>query len=311
MGAEGKSPAGTVVYHPVPNPPANPTVHGPIRVIYAGMMRMGSFSMAHAFARLGLRTHHLLETVWAEWAIISRAAHASFPHPNDRPQPPFTRADWDELLGGYDAVTDVAGFFVPQLVAAYPDAKVVLVQRGFESWWASFHSEVAAPNFPMGWAERAFISVLFGSLLGVQAGTAMKRILQGWFRAPHLAGIERNARARYDEHYSWVRANLPKERLLEYRLGDGWEPLCAFLDVDVPEGPFPRVNDKAQHKARTDARLLWLLPILARRLARAVALACVLLGLWSGYRGQGPVRWIVAGLTACVLVEMLVRPRRG
>ena len=24
---------------------------------------------------------------------------------------------------------------------------------------------------------------------------------------------------------------------------DGWEPLCAFLEVDVPEAQFPRLND--------------------------------------------------------------------
>ncbi len=24
---------------------------------------------------------------------------------------------------------------------------------------------------------------------------------------------------------------------------EGWEPLCAFLEVDVPDAPFPRLND--------------------------------------------------------------------
>ena len=36
---------------------------------------------------------------------------------------------------------------------------------------------------------------------------------------------------------------MPKERLLEWEVQDGWRPLCALLGVDEPEGAFPHVND--------------------------------------------------------------------
>ena len=37
---------------------------------------------------------------------------------------------------------------------------------------------------------------------------------------------------------------VPKENLLEYKMGEGWKPLCDFLEVPVPEGKkFPRTND--------------------------------------------------------------------
>lgn len=35
----------------------------------------------------------------------------------------------------------------------------------------------------------------------------------------------------FEEH---VKATVPSDRLLVYRIGDGWEPLCHFLGVDVP-----------------------------------------------------------------------------
>ena len=36
-----------------------------------------------------------------------------------------------------------------------------------------------------------------------------------------------------------------------YELSEGWEPLCRFLEVPVPERkPFPRLNDTAQFQAR-------------------------------------------------------------
>ena len=38
---------------------------------------------------------------------------------------------------------------------------------------------------------------------------------------------------------------VPPERLLLYRLGSGWGPLCEFLGDKVPDGPFPRGNEGA------------------------------------------------------------------
>ena len=36
---------------------------------------------------------------------------------------------------------------------------------------------------------------------------------------------------------------MPPERLLVYEVKEGWEPLCRFLGVPVPQTPFPHVND--------------------------------------------------------------------
>ena len=41
-----------------------------------------------------------------------------------------------------------------------------------------------------------------------------------------------------------IRDTVPEENLLEYKMGEGWKPLCDFLEVPVPEGKkFPRTND--------------------------------------------------------------------
>ena len=40
-----------------------------------------------------------------------------------------------------------------------------------------------------------------------------------------------------------VKRAVPKDRLLVFNVNDGWEPLCNFLDVPIPDQPFPRVND--------------------------------------------------------------------
>jgi hypothetical protein len=36
---------------------------------------------------------------------------------------------------------------------------------------------------------------------------------------------------------------VPSERLLVWDPKEGWEPLCEFLEMDVPEHPLPHVND--------------------------------------------------------------------
>ena len=45
-----------------------------------------------------------------------------------------------------------------------------------------------------------------------------------------------------------VRATIPAQRLLVWEPRDGWEPLCDFLEVPVPETPVPRLNDTAAFK---------------------------------------------------------------
>lgn len=43
-----------------------------------------------------------------------------------------------------------------------------------------------------------------------------------------------NGRRDYERHNARVRALVPAERLLEYHVSDGWEPLCAFLGRAAP-----------------------------------------------------------------------------
>ena len=52
-----------------------------------------------------------------------------------------------------------------------------------------------------------------------------------------------NCIEKFSEHYEAVRRAVPKVRLLEWEVQDGWEPLCKFLQVDELEEPFPLVYD--------------------------------------------------------------------
>lgn len=60
----------------------------------------------------------------------------------------------------------------------------------------------------------------------------------------------------FEAQYRAFRDAIPAERRLEFRVQDGWGPLCEHLGVPVPmvedeatgelvEAPFPRINDRA------------------------------------------------------------------
>jgi hypothetical protein len=66
-----------------------------------------------------------------DWVITGQAADATFPHlaankPGLRPRS-FTRSDWDELFGTCEAATNVASLFGPELIATYPNAKIMFM----------------------------------------------------------------------------------------------------------------------------------------------------------------------------------------
>ncbi|RBQ99537.1 hypothetical protein FVER53263_20816 [Fusarium verticillioides] len=232
---------------------SNPPKDG-IKIIHAGLYRTGTASMAAAYRILGYKAHHALHNEWHEpWTKLEQAAEATFPHlsylsdyTHKGPRPPFVREDWQNLWGGYDVATDIASTFTLELIKAYPDAKVVIVQRKFEDWWPSFHSEILVSVFEATWLQK----FLTWYVLRFRALHAMREILAGFFSVNEYsveAITPDIARRTYEEFYSKVREAVPKERRLEYSLGDGWEPLCEFLGKDIPDVEFPRVNDRKTH----------------------------------------------------------------
>ena len=47
----------------------------------------------------------------------------------------------------------------------------------------------------------------------------------------------------YERHNAAVKAMVPSDQLLVYRVGDGWDPLCEFLGHPVPsDQEFPHDN---------------------------------------------------------------------
>lgn len=194
-----------------------------LKVIGTGFGRTGTDSMRLALNRLGFGpTHHMSEVMAdAGWRDAWRRLYAG------------GAPDWDALFDGYQACVDwPSAAYWREIAAFYPDARVVLTLRSPESWWASFEKtilQVYLRNTDPA-SMMAYLPAFFGG------DPADPRVAMAAFR--------RNTAA--------VMAEIRPERLLVHELGSGWEPLCRFLGVDVPDEPYPAGNTPADFHAFLD-----------------------------------------------------------
>jgi hypothetical protein len=83
---------------------------------------------------------------------------------------------------------------------------------------------------------------------------------------------------------------VPPEQLVEVKLEDGmgWDKICPFLGVEVPEGPYPRSNDSVVFNERAKRVMRGNIVAFFKRMAVMTLGPSVLGGvvawLWMGRR---------------------------
>ena len=207
----------------------------PLEVVGAGFGRTGTNSLKLALERLGFAPcHHMFEV-------------------RDNPrQLPFWLAaargeamDWDAVFAEYRACVDwPSAFYWREIAAHFADARVLLSVRPFESWFRSIHSTIypslmMRKDDPPG-PDRDRRDMAYEMLVNRTFGGRLDD--------------EDHARTVFETHIHEVQQTIAPERLLTFDVAEGWEPLCAFLGVPVPEEPFPRTNSSEEFQARVAAR---------------------------------------------------------
>ena len=215
----------------------------PMQVLSLGMARTGTVSMQAALELLGYGpTYHGYTALYKLHHLpLWTAAFEAKYHDNGTP---FSRQDWDRLLGDYGVVTALPCIcFAEDLINTYPEAKVVLVEGDVDTWYESFEDLITEYYLPLNRALRYLDPELIGPTARMFSYVFKDK--QGFFRAGNKKELQQNAKTIYREHYELVRRVCPEERLLEVDLKKGWGPLCASLGKEVPEVPFPRLNERA------------------------------------------------------------------
>jgi hypothetical protein len=240
-----------------------------LKLIGGGLGRTGTLSLHAALERLGFApcdhmtnnfTHPRRFALWLEAVRRKRAGEP---------------IDWRPLYTGYRATLDWPGvYFWRELSAAHPDAKVILTVRDPERWYDSARATIYAASQARDEDPSTRLMAKLLTWLDPRAGhgfqVVQETVWDGTFGGQFA---DRAAALRtFTEHNREVETTIPPDRLLVFDVKQGWEPLCTFLDVPVPEGePFPHVNDSADFSRRQQEQYLRLGQALLPALGFALA----------------------------------------
>lgn len=195
-----------------------------LKVIGAGFGRTGTASLKMALEKLlGGSCYHMSEVLGKPgqvdlWLDVAAG-----------------KPDWQAIFGDYAATVDFpACTYWRELAAEYPDAKIILSVRDTERWFNSTQNTIFSKR-----------------MQEYQAGTKWGRMTKATID-DHVGGDLNDKTAviaAYEAHIEAVKAAFGPDRLLVFDPGQGWEPLCAFLDVPVPDEPYPNINSSAEFES--------------------------------------------------------------
>lgn len=210
-----------------------------LEIIGVGYGRTGTLSIRKALNDLGFPCYHMFDILFDP----RRKADVDF-WMEVADAPAGTSHDWERIFAGNLATVDFPACAAwRDLIRAYPAAKVLLTLH---------------PRGPEAWYESTRRTIYMGTDL--EAATSFGRKVNAMMDRLVWKGLLRNsmedrdaAIAQYQAHIDEVRAAVPPERLLIFSADQGWEPLCAFLGIPVPDVPFPNVNNRDEMSRITSA----------------------------------------------------------
>ncbi|MDJ0955772.1 MAG: sulfotransferase [Arenicellales bacterium] len=202
-----------------------------LKVIGTGFGRTGTNSLKLALELLGFGPcHHMFEVRDnpSQLPFWQQAARGEMP-------------DWDEVFAEYTACVDWPSVrYWRELCAHFPDAKVVHSVRAEQSWIKSVHKTI----YPAMAQRHNVDSGPYRDRLEMAHEIIVNQTFAGRMDDP------KHALAVYRSHNNEVAQTIPFDRLLVYEVKEGWEPLCRFLDVPIPDESFPRVNTSSEFHRR-------------------------------------------------------------
>ncbi|MCG8588236.1 MAG: sulfotransferase family protein [Proteobacteria bacterium] len=223
-----------------------------LEVIGAGFGRTGTLSLKAALEQLGFqKCHHMME-------VFKDPVQIDHWHAVSRGEP----VDWNRVFDGYRASCDFpSSVYWEELHRHFPDSKVVLTVRDPDKGYRSVSDTIYPLSLEIpGWLKLLIPRLRKGDEMVM--GIVWNGLFGGRF------SDREHALRVFREHAERVQQRVGSDRLLVFEPKDGWEPLCRFLGVPVPDGPFPHLNEAASmrrlRRVLAGLRWLpWLLPVAA------------------------------------------------
>ena len=198
-----------------------------LKVVGSGLGRTGTKSMQSALNMLGVGPCHHMVEVFAHPESMQLWVDASEGRP-----------DWDLIFKDYQSMVDYPGAaHWRQIADHFPRAKVLHTVRDPDKWWESTQATIFAPQSGAREEGDGLRERFFASFVGPLRGRLDDRaFMTDYFR----------------RHTEAVKAAIAPERLLVFEVGEGWDRLCRFLGVPVPDEPYPSENSRDDFIARVE-----------------------------------------------------------
>jgi len=213
-----------------------------IKIIGAGFPRTGTNTLRESLELLGFgKTYHMKNLLVNPenlhyWLTLKETG----------------TTDWEALYDGYQSTVDFPCYpWYKEHMKQYPDAKVILSLRPFEKWYESYYSTIYQSHYPSAERKAEMEKKVAESpqlqkvmpVMGLAKQTITEEHFQGRFLDKDF--MEKT----FNDHNEAVKNYVPANKLLVFDVCEGWEPLCAFLNVNVPAEPLPHTNKKEDFAA--------------------------------------------------------------
>lgn len=205
-----------------------------LQVIGSGVGRTGTFSLKLALEELGFnKCYHMYE-------LFQNPSGIKYFQQAERGED----VNWDELFAGYKSAVDypVARYY-KQIMKYYPDAKIIQTVRDPEAWYKSISNTIFKVSRP---SIRKRLNMILKFPFSSEIRQRLPIYIFNGKMVESEFGKDLNDKEgiikRFNQRNAEVVAIVPKERLLIFDAKEGWEPLCKFLNVHVPDKPFPKTN---------------------------------------------------------------------
>ncbi|XP_065671696.1 uncharacterized protein LOC136089573 [Hydra vulgaris] len=201
-----------------------------MKIICVGYSKTGTKSMAKALTELGFVVHD-----FEEHYNINLENYITLLKDEEHE---------DLLKEMYERVDAVIAFPIyiiwQKIFKAFPDSKVILTTReNHELWFKSFEKTRSLMEklrskkylrslLSSTWSNVYYMEKLaFNKIFPQNMSITLNK--ENWINSIRV-------------HEATVKQLVPKDQLLVYKVGEGWERLCKFLNKSVPMTQFPKEN---------------------------------------------------------------------
>ena len=212
-----------------------------MKLIGVGFGRTGTMSLKGALEQLGANPcFHMIDLIMGE--------NKERDLPKWQKVADGEQVDWEDVLDGWEATVDWPGCTRwREVVAAFPDAPVLLNYRDFDGFYKSCQNTILAVKqaaMAGGLEQDANREPPSPVLWEVIEKLIWQGDFQGRFEDKEWV------RQMYYDRIETIKQEVPSDRLIVWELGkDGWEPLADALGVPVPDEPFPHLHDTNEFRA--------------------------------------------------------------